>query len=291
MLLRQKILLALIEGEPGQTISRLKLVKLCFMLNREWQNAPSAAVYEFLPYKYGPFSFTLYQELDALCRNGEVLMDGEKDVSKVPGRPSAVLDSGSKQMLRFINSRFGGMTLPTLVDTIYAKHPWFTLNSDRLEKRAATVPAVPCQIYTAGYEGMQVDGFLNLLLERGMRCLVDVRANPVSRKYGFHKSTLSRLCANVGLDYLHLPELGIPSDWRTELATPADYAKLFDRYEAGILPAAASASARQKAMAALRAKPSVLVCQEADHQSCHRLRLARCLAKETKLPIAELRLP
>ena len=291
MFLRQKILLSLIESEPGQTISRLKLVKLCFLLNREWKNAPSGAVYEFLPYKYGPFSFTLYQELDGLCRNGELEMHGEKDIGKVPDRPSAVLDSGPRQILRFINSRFGSMPLPSLIDAIYAKYPWFTLNSDRLEKRAAAIPIVPCQIYTAGYEGMQVDGFLNLLLERGMRRLIDVRANPVSRKYGFHKSTLSRLCANVGLEYLHLPELGIPSDWRSDLAAPADYSRLFARYEVEVLPAARSAAARQQAIAALREKPSVLVCQEADPQCCHRLRLARCLARETKLPVGELRLP
>jgi hypothetical protein len=291
MLLRQKILLALIEGEPGHTISRLKLVKLCFLLNREWPNAPAAAIYEFLPYKYGPFSFTLYQELDALCRNGDLQLHGEKDVGTVAGRPAIALESGAKQMLRFVNSRYGDLTLPCLIDTIYTKHPWFTLNSDRVEKRAATLPVVPCQIYTAGYGGMQVDGFLNLLLERGMRCLIDVRANPVSRKYGFHKSTLSRLCANVGLDYLHLPELGIPAAWRTELATPADYARLFARYEEEILPAPGAAQARQTALTALREKPSVLVCQEADPQSCHRLRLARCLARETRLPLEELRLP
>lgn len=291
MFLRQKILLALVEGEPGQSISRLKLVKLCFLLNREWRDAPSAGIYEFLPYKYGPFSFTLYQELDALCRNGELEMHGEKDLSRVAGRPAVTLEPEARQMLRFIASRFGSMPLSGLMDAIYAKYPWFTLNSERQEKRAAALPVVPCQIYTAGYEGMQVDGFLNLLLERGMRRLIDVRANPVSRKYGFHKSTLSRLCANVGLEYLHLPELGIPSDWRSDLAAPADYARLFTRYEAEILPAASSATARQQAIAALREKPSALVCQEADPQCCHRLRLARCLARDTKLPVTELRLP
>ncbi|MFA5206542.1 MAG: DUF488 family protein [Lentisphaeria bacterium] len=58
-----------------------------------------------------------------------------------------------------------------------------------------------------------------------------------------------------------------------------------------IQPAPGAANAWQTALAALREKPSVLVCQEADPQSCHRLRLARCLAQETRLPLEELRLP
>lgn len=86
-------------------------------------------------------------------------------------------------------------------------------------------------------------------------------------------------------------KLGIPSDWRTELVTPADYARLFARYEAEILPAPGAAQARQTALTALREKPSVLVCQEAAPQTCHHLRLARCLARETHLPLEELRLP
>ena len=46
MLTRQRIVLALIDEEPGRTISRLKLVKLCFLLAHVWKSAPQ-------PRKYG----------------------------------------------------------------------------------------------------------------------------------------------------------------------------------------------------------------------------------------------
>ena len=69
-----------------------------------------------------------------------------------------------------------------------------------------------------------------------MTLLCDVRRNPLSRKYGFSKSTLSKACGNVGIRYEHLPELGIASEQRQELTTQADYDALFEVYERKDLP-------------------------------------------------------
>jgi len=287
MLTRQRIVLALIDREPGRAISRLKLVKLCFLLAQAWKDAPPAAVYQFLPYKFGPFSFTLYREIDGLCRDGELEAFSEKELRRVPGTQTVPLEPAAHQMVRHVTARFSGLPMSAMLDAIYAEHPWFTLNSERLEKRAAMLPQAEIAIYTAGYEGLQVDGLLDLFLRSGIRRVVDVRANPISRRYGFHKSTLARLCGLLDLDYVHLPELGIPSAWREQLETASDYAHLFDRYEAAILPNATAALDRLGALIAER--PTVLVCQEKDAAFCHRRRLAVRLSRQSKLPISELR--
>ena len=68
-----------------------------------------------------------------------------------------------------------------MVDSVYASHPWFTLNSDATHKRAATRPAVKPAVYTVGYEGIMVDALLDLLLRKGIQRLLDVRCNPIAR--------------------------------------------------------------------------------------------------------------
>ena len=81
-----------------------------------------------------------------------------------------------------------------------------------------------------------MDGFLNLLVQSGIRRLVDVRNNPISRRYGFHKATLGRLCGFLDIDYQHVPELGIQPVLRQTWRSAADYEVLFGRYVAESLP-------------------------------------------------------
>jgi uncharacterized protein (DUF488 family) len=132
-----------------------------------------------------------------------------------------------------------------------------------------------------------VDGLLDLLLKNGVEWLIDVRCNPIARRYGFHKSTLSRLCQDVSIEYVHFPSLGIPSAWRADLDDHASYQRLFERYENEILPAQSATAAKVAKLVTER--PSALMCMEADHFFCHRSRLAALVSRQTTLPIKELR--
>src|SRR5690606_4994333 len=87
-----------------------------------------------------------------------------------------------------------------------------------------------------GYEGLSLETYLNKIIQNGGTLLCDVRANPHSRKFGFAKKALSRACAEVGIQYEHFPELGIPSEDRKGLAPKDDYQVLFAAYEKDHLP-------------------------------------------------------
>ena len=114
-----------------------------------------------------------------------------------------------------------------------------------------------------------------------------MRGNPIARRYGFHKATLHRICNDIGIEYVHFASLGIPSAWRAELSDHSSYQRLFERYEAEILPRQSSAV---DSVAGLVAEsPSALMCMEADHDCCHRSRLGAEVARRTSLPIRELR--
>jgi uncharacterized protein (DUF488 family) len=109
--------------------------------------------------------------------------------------------------------------------------------------------------------------------------LCDVRRNPISRKYGFSKSTLAKGCDGVGIRYEHLPELGIASEQRQSLGTQADYDALFVEYERVTLPEQGEALAKIREW--VRSGERVgLTCYELLPQQCHRHCLAEALERD-----------
>ena len=282
MLTRQKILISLLKA-VDRPVNRLELMKWSFLLRHESKTQGGASFYDFLPYHYGPFSFSLYQEIGKLQDQGFVKQsdDTHWEIGEVAGQsPGRELDNDATSLAK----QHAGTSVDNLLDEIYSKYPQFTVNSKRLQlaKRAIAVPAV----YTSGYEGLSVDGFLNRLIESGVQQLVDVRRNPIARRFGFHKSTLKRLCESLDIAYFHLPELGIPSDKRRSLDTQDDYDRLFADYCQTTLES--EAVAIDSVTDLVNSKPSVLVCMEAKPQCCHRSHLAKVVSNRSRLQVKHL---
>ena len=105
-----------------------------------------------------------------------------------------------------------------------------------------------------------------------------MRRNPLSRKYGFSKKTLSETLKKIGIEYVHIPELGIASDKRRELNTQADYDRLFDSYEKQELKRNKTAL-KQLFDIFLDRKRVAITCFEAQVCMCHRGRVAKALSR------------
>lgn len=286
MFSRQRALLRLIENEGGR-ISKLRLVKLAFLLSRNGQ-VPRTGVYDFVPYKRGPFSFTLYHDLRTLERDGWLAETShDLELREAPCIETATIEEGFLGIIDSTSRCQHAVATSIMVDRVYRDYPWFTLNSEIIEKRAAVRPSAKPKVYTVGYEGIMVDALLDILLRSGVKKLIDVRNNPIARRYGFHKSTLSKLCNDIEIEYLHLAALGVPSSWRTDLSDPSSYEALFNRYECEILPSNRSAVEAVAEMVA--DSPAALMCMEADHKCCHRSRLGAEVSRLTGLPMMELR--
>ena len=285
MLHRQRTLLYFLHLAGGEA-SHLHVTKWSFLLSREGETHGGHAFFEFVPYKLGPFSFCLFQEAAALATRG-LLTDTETKTWKLTdaGREAALATPTEiRSDSRRIHERYGQMDADALLDDLYPRYPQYTYLSKR--KVLAARPTTESAIFTAGYEGLTVDGFLDLLVQNGIRRLIDVRHNPIARRYGFHRSTLNRLCGNLDIEYLHIPQLGIPSELRQNLSTQDDRDRLFDRYQATTLAGASTEIGRVAAL--MREKASVLVCMEAQPCQCHRSRLADAVAEVTGLPIRHL---
>ena len=77
MLKRQKIILALLES-AAKPLSRTMFVKLSFLLRAETDIGTDATFYDFVPYQFGPFSFALYREIEALKHQSYLVQDDDR---------------------------------------------------------------------------------------------------------------------------------------------------------------------------------------------------------------------
>ena len=283
MLNRQKTLLQLVRLAGGK-IDHLVLTKWAFLLRQETESRGGESFYDFVPYQYGPFSFGLFQEAEKLVSFGYLkeLGDSTWALGEISAPP---MESRLQQDLVRISERFCKTSVDDLLDYVYEKYPYYTINSKR--KRLAERRVAPLAVYTAGYEGKNVDAFLNGLTQTGIAHLIDVRMNPIARRYGFHRSTLTRLCGWLGIQYSHVPSLGIASELRQQLDSAEAYRSLFRQYEKTTLKT--ERAAIDTVSAWVVKSPSVLVCMEAEPSCCHRARLAEPVSEDTGLPVIHLK--
>jgi uncharacterized protein (DUF488 family) len=141
------------------------------------------------------------------------------------------------------------------------------------------------QIFTFGYEGLALDTFIARLKDARVKTVIDVRANPLSRKRGFSKSALSAALNAVGIAYAHLPAMGCPKPVREQYKRDGDWAT----YTRGFL---AYLKGQRDALLELvqiaKAAPSCLICFEADFARCHRTFVAQGAAQIGGLQITHL---
>jgi uncharacterized protein (DUF488 family) len=293
MLNRQKVLLSLIRM-AGRSIGAIEIFKYAFLLSRNNELAGDFSFYEFVPYLYGPYSFSMARELQTLENYGYI-SSNDRRISLVEGMEAEIdrmirdLPLAAEQPVSRLIQQYGRLSRRELLRHVYNSFPSYTVNSKLHELVPSGVerpkPA-PIAIYTVGYESKSIDGFLMSILQDGIAAVVDIRANPVSRKYGFAKNTLGSICGKLGIAYCHFPELGISSAQRKDASATDSFAKLFAEYEEKLQSTYHAAVLRL--LGAMEARPSVLVCMENDYRFCHRSRLADALATESDLETVHL---
>ena len=134
---------------------------------------------------------------------------------------------------------------------------------------------------TIGYEAAQLNHFVGTLQTAGVNILVDVRDRAQSRRKGFSKTALSEALMAVGIDYLHLRELGDPKAGR-EAARAGEWKKFRKIYDEVIASIVA-----QEALAEIESivqfQHACLLCYERDPRTCHRSIVADAVADRVGL--------
>ena len=203
-----------------------------------------------------------------------------------------------KRNLANLKLKFENSSSRDLIRFVYLNYPYFAINSEIAQNylsarelevverfKSVDEKALIC---TIGYEGMSLESYVNKLIRNNIKVLIDVRKNPLSRKYGFSKKTLQTACETVKIKYLHLPELGIESEKRKHLNTQKDYDELFLDYENSVL------SGQTQALNLIgdivgTYKRIALTCFEASPKQCHRTRVANKIqAMQKVVPVKHL---
>jgi len=129
-------------------------------------------------------------------------------------------------------------------------------------------PAVPV-IFSIGYEGRSLEEFIALLRDAGVERLIDVRDAPFSRKPGFSKAPLEQALKAAGIEYFGAPELGTDKASRERHRDGGNGGMdaVLEEYRRKLEGNVGLFRAVEK-MA--RARPSAIMCYEADAGNCHR---------------------
>jgi uncharacterized protein (DUF488 family) len=279
---RQRVLLTLLDAVGGKC-APTDFQKLLFLYTRQ-ETEPS---YEFVPYHFGCFSFTTYADRRRLLAQG-LLEDDEREWRLTDeGHKVARKDGVAPLLAKRFSKEHATLRGNALVAEVYLRFPYYATRSkiidkvlpnaaDRQRVEQARPPKAKAGLLTIGYEGKCLEAYLNQLLHAGVSVLCDVRRNPLSRKYGFSKSTLSQACEGIGVRYHHLPQLGIASEKRRELKTQTDYDRLFEEYERRSLPQ--QTRELEKIQEWIKEGERVaLTCYELHFHQCHRHCVAEAL--------------
>lgn len=268
----------------GNELEKIRLQKLLFLLSRQ-QSKPD---YEFVPYKYGCYSFSANADLTAMVKKGmliETISSFRKDDATTYFNS---LRPADQENIQEIKTRYGTMNATVLMKHTYINYPFWAIKSlkakEILEEKYynrvinAITPSDTTVLFTIGYEGVSLEAYLLKLLKNDVKVLVDVRRNPLSAKFGFSKTLLQRYCSALDMEYIHYPEVGIQSEERQELNCQADYDRLFDNYKSIHLPH--TLETQNRILALLKSKKRIaLTCFEANICQCHRKHLAEAIAQ------------
>jgi uncharacterized protein (DUF488 family) len=286
-------LLALLKASGG-ALSNTDMEKLLFCYCAE----TGSHDYDFFPYRFGCFSFLSYQDKRVLTSQG-YLFAGERFKLKKQTMSSRLSAGQERESIQAFVMRMKGLRGKKLVRHVYLKYPYFATRSEivgkilsieeqKIVETHANKESNPV-LFTAGYEGLTIDAYIDKLIRNNVAMVVDVRRNPISMKYGFSKTRFSAYLRSAGVKYEHIPQLGIESNLRKNLETKEDYDRLFDAYARHSLPKNEEELSHVRKLLAEH-KRIALTCFEADHTSCHRHKITERLehSKGWGIPIKHI---
>jgi hypothetical protein len=263
---RQRYLLSFVR-QLNSSVTVTDLQKLVFLHTMTGESN----FYEFLPYKFGSYSFQLREDLDILQRDGFLTLDYVQGSTRVNATGKYPIETSFQIATERGNA---------LIRRAYREYPYYAIKSEitarlfygeeleRFNHVKQTYAQTEQILFTIGYEGKSIEAFINTLIQNDVRLLCDVRKNPLSRKFGFSKGKLKHITQTVGIKYAHIPGLGIESDKRCSLKTVEDYRSLFDDYEKTLL---SRKIYLDEVYSLLQQNTRIaLMCFELEPEKCHR---------------------
>ncbi len=132
------------------------------------------------------------------------------------------------------------------------------------------------ELFTVGYEGVQIPAFIEALRDAGVEQIIDVRRIPLSRKKGFSKTPLKTTLNLAGFEYFHYKDLGCPQFIREHYRINKDWTWYEDHFESFLDK---NEDLLWDLIRMSNVSPSCLLCFEAESAKCHRRLIAERIKK------------
>ena len=186
------------------------------------QQETECPYYDFVPYHYGCYSFQAQSDIELLESRGWLQTVGNEIQLLEKSATSMACDELARAS-HFAKKHkdYRGIKL---VRYVYGHYPHYAIHSkmaknildnhsyEAVIQTGKKLKSNAKELFTIGYEGLSFEKYINQLICHDVRLLCDVRNNPLSRKFGFSKGMLSHLLPKLGIEYIHIPELGIVSE-------------------------------------------------------------------------------
>jgi uncharacterized protein (DUF488 family) len=281
---KQRALLYTIDRLHERDLSsRLMITKSLFFSSHVEKIDKLMKFYHFIPHHYGPFSNVCYTDISTLQKEGYII-EKEKKIELTEKGKVALKGIDQKATLKINRVIRKFDSDKEIMVYVYRKFPDYTIRSKLLppQKNVKYEPG----LFTIGYEGRDIDLFLNILIQNAIDVLVDVRKNPFSMKFDFTKNSLKNYLENSEIQYLHIPELGIEGEKRKDLLTLKDYEKLFEYYEKTTIKD--NPELLDNIVELSRSHRVALMCFEADVNMCHRGIIARNIIQKENVEVLNI---
>jgi uncharacterized protein (DUF488 family) len=298
MFYRRKLLLALLQ-KINSPVNKIDFEKYLFLFTELQITHRALKTYHFIPYKYGPFSLQSYADISVLSNQNIVCELESKLHLNTKYDYIDELTDNDKVLLEKLATNFFHISGDNLIKKVYIEYPYYAINStiankllddDSLKRIEFARPHTKSQtLFTIGYEGIDLDDYINRLLVNNVKVLCDIRKNPFSMKWGFSKKLLKSSLENVNINYIHIPELGIESSERANLHSKNDYIQLFKKYMESTIPKASKEINLIKTLLNDYQRVA-LTCFEHEQTFCHRGEVVKVLQNSTEwsIPIKHL---
>ena len=122
---RQKILLALLEVFGGQ-LKKTDLQKYLFLFTQEYQKKRS---YEFVPYKFGCFSFQSVTDLKRLTDIGTIKAGEDWEFAGRNGYLTQIATE-DRENLFLLRNKYKNIKGNHLVRHVYRRYPYYAISSE-----------------------------------------------------------------------------------------------------------------------------------------------------------------
>jgi hypothetical protein len=116
---RQRVLVSLLDALGG-SVAPMDFQKLLLLYMHEGEGTPA---YEFVPYKFGGFSFTSYADRRKLVAEGILVNDDQRWALTATGRQLAHERSSARIRARAFSRRYAHLRGDALVQEQYRRYP------------------------------------------------------------------------------------------------------------------------------------------------------------------------